>query len=765
MPGKNLAGYRRTVAALRALAVASLVTYAGLLLRPSISEPLTTWLPNLVTVAAAALCLTRALRAEGERAAWLSMGAGLAVYTVGNLVWLAWIRHLDPAPYPSLADLLFLGFYPFAYATLVLAVRDRAIRFPASLWLDGLVGGLGAAAVGSALAFRAILADVGGSAAQVATNLAFPIADLLLLVLVVGAVALTGWRSSRSWWLLASGFLLFAVADTVYLLRVASGTYQAGTWLDLLWPGAATLIGLAASLAPGGTRSVRLEGWTVAIIPSLFSVSSLFVLVLGYLHPIPMLAVVLATGCVLAGTARMALTLREVRSLAESRRQAHTDELTGLGNRRLLYAELDTALATRGTTSSVALLLADLDRFKEVNDALGHDVGDQLLRLVGPRMASALRPEDVLVRLGGDEFAMLLRDADPQQGAAVAARLLAALGAPFILEGVALHVDASIGIAICPDHATERTTLLQCADVAMYRAKTTRTGWQLYAFAPNEHSRDRLQMTEDLRAALARDEFVLHYQPKVDLRNDAVVGVEALVRWAHPAQGLLYPDAFLPLAEQTGLMRPLTSLVLRAALKQCSAWRQAGLGLSVAVNLSVGNLLDAHLPVEVGRLLAEFGLPPSVLEVEITEGTLMADPVRSDQVLHALRRLGVRVAVDDYGTGYSSLAYLQQLPIDELKLDKSFVVRMLEDPGAGAIVRTTIDLAHSLGLRLVAEGVESEAHLRQLAQQGCDVAQGYHLSRPLPANELQNWVMAQRTRHEPGTLNQPTTTSAAPSQA
>src|SRR6266542_1450204 len=704
MPWRNLAGCRRTVAALRALAVASLVTYAGLLLRPSASEPLTTWLPNLVTVAAAALCLTRALRAEGERAAWLSMGAGLAVYTAGNLVWLAWIRHLDPAPYPSLADLLFLGFYPFAYATLVLAVRDRAIRFPASLWLDGLVGGLGAAAVGSALAFRAILADVGGSAAQVATNLAFPIADLLLLILVVGAVALTGWRSSRSWWLLASGFLLFAV-------------------------------------------------------------SSLFVLVLGYLHPIPMLAVVLATGCVLAGTARMALSLREVRSLAESRRQAHTDELTGLGNRRLLYAELDTALATRGTTSSVALLLADLDRFKEVNDALGHDVGDQLLRLVGPRMASALRPEDVLVRLGGDEFAMLLRDADPQQGAAVAARLLAALGAPFILEGVALHVDASIGIAICPDHATERTTLLQCADVAMYRAKTTRTGWQLYAFAPNEHSRDRLQMTEDLRAALARDEFVLHYQPKVDLRNDAVVGVEALVRWAHPAQGLLYPDAFLPLAEQTGLMRPLTSLVLRAALKQCSAWRQAGLGLSVAVNLSVGNLLDAHLPVEVGRLLAEFGLPPSVLEVEITESTLMADPVRSDQVLHALRRLGVRVAVDDYGTGYSSLAYLQQLPIDELKLDKSFVVRMLEDPGAGAIVRTTIDLAHSLGLRLVAEDVESEAHLRQLAQQGCDVAQGYHLSRPLPANELQNWVMAQRTRHESGTLNQPTTTSAAPSQA
>ncbi len=726
MSWKEFAGRRRTVGALRVLAVASLVTYATILLRPGAPEPLTTWLPN---------------------------------------VWLAWIRHLDPAPYPSLADLLFLGFYPFAYATLLLVVRDRAVRFHASFWLDGVVGGLGAAAVGAALVFPTILASTGGSAMEVATNLAFPVADLLLLILVVGAVALLGWRPNRSWWLLATGFLLFAVADTVYLLRVADGTYQAGTWLDLLWPSAATLIGLVASSAPGDDQSVRLEGWTVVIIPSLFSVSSLFVLVLGYYHPIPTLAVALATGCVLAGTARTALTFQEVRSLAESRRQAHTDELTGLGNRRLLYAELDVALAARGDTGSVALLIADLDRFKEINDALGHDIGDQLLRLVGPRLAGVLRHEDVLVRLGGDEFAILLRDGDTHQAADVAARLLAALDAPFTLEGVALHVDASIGIAVCPDHAAERTTLLQRADVAMYQAKAARTGWQLYAFASHEHSRDRLQTIEDLRAALAREEFVLHYQPKVDLRSDAVVGVEALVRWAHPGQGLLYPDTFLPLAEQTGLMRSLTSVVLRAALKQCSAWRQTGLELSVAVNLSVVNLLDAHLPVEVGQLLAELDLPSSALELEITEGTLMADPIRSDQVLRALRGLGIRIAVDDYGTGYSSLAYLQQLAIDELKLDKSFVLRMLEDPGARSIVRTTIDLAHSLGLRLIAEGVETEAHLRELAWQGCDVAQGYYLSRPIPATELQKWINSRRTRHEPGTLNKAATPLSAPSQA
>ena len=335
-----------------------------------------------------------------------------------------------------------------------------------------------------------------------------------------------------------------------------------------------------------------------------------------------------------------------------------------------------------------------------------------------------------------------------------------------------MHVDASVGIAVCPDHATEPATLLQRADVAMYQAKSARSGWQLYIFRPGEHGRDRLQTIQDLRTALDQSQFLLHYQPKVDLRTGRVAGVEALVRWRHPGQGLLYPDTFLPLAEQTGLMRSLTSTVLQTALQQAQAWRQAGLDISVAVNLSVANLIDTHLPVEVGNLLAGFGLPASALKLEITETTLMVDPVRSGEVLGALRALGVRIAVNDYDTGYSSLAYLQQLSVDELKLDKSFVLPMLQDPGAAAIVRTTIDLAHSLGLRLVAEGVETDAHLRELARLGCDLAQGYHLSRPIPPDDLTPWLQQRiwqpTSHHTPASSHpssQPTGSAKSDDQA
>src|SRR6266545_2759223 len=662
LPGRR----RPAVAVMRWLTVAGLGLFALLLMFGGEGWSVqSTWLSIVVVLASGLLCLTRAsLDLRRERAAWLCMGVGLACYAGGNITYQLWVAKLDPVPFPSVSDALFLAFYPCAYSTLVLLVRRRVLSFHSSLWLDGVVGGLGAAAIGAALAFQTIMDATGGApAAAVATNLAYPIADLLLLVLVVGVMALMGWHPGRAWWLLASGFVLFAVVDTLYLFRVAEGTYQYGSWFELLWPGAAVIIGLAAWSSPRAEQPLRLQGWTILVFPSLFAVSSLGV-----------------------------------------------------------------------------LLLADLDRFKEINDAFGHEIGDQLLRLVGPRLAEALGPRDVLVRLGGDEFAVLVRDADSHRAAEVASRLLDTLEDPFTLEGVGLHVDASIGIACYPDHAAEATTLLQRADVAMYQAKSARNGWHLYEAAPASYGRGRLQTIEDLRAALTDDQLVLHYQPKIDAAGGQVVGIEALVRWQHPTEGLLYPDSFLPLAEQTRLMRSLTSVVLQSALEQVAAWRQEGIDLSVAVNLSVANLLDVHLPVEVARLLAAFGLPATALEVEITESTLMVDPVRSKEVLDALRGLGVRIAVDDYGTGYSSLAYLRELAVDELKLDKSFVIPMLEDSGAAAIVQSTVELAHALGLRMVAEGVESEAHLRELARLGCDVAQGYHISRPVTAEQLGVWL-------------------------
>jgi diguanylate cyclase (GGDEF)-like protein len=739
LPGRR----RPTVATLRWLTVASLALVAAIMVvgGPEWAQQ-SNWLTIVVAMASAALCLTRAaLDPRRERAAWLCMGAGLVAYASGQITFLLWFVHMDPVPFPSPSDALWLSFYPCAYCTLVLLVRRRVLSFHSSLWLDGVVGGLGAAAIGAALAFQTIVDATGGAPrAVVATNLAYPLADLLLLVLVMGVMALMGWHPGRAWWLLAGGFVLFAVADTLYLFRLALGTYQQGTLLDLLWPVAMVGIGLAAWSPPHTEQRLRMGGWTVLVVPSLFAVSSLGVLVLDHFSRISTLAVALATGCLLACVVRTVTAFLEVRSLADSRRQAHTDDLTGLGNRRLLYTELHQALRDAGQNPRLALLVADLDRFKEINDAFGHEIGDQLLRLVGPRLEEGLEPRDVLVRLGGDEFAVLVRNADSHHAAEVASRLLDTLEAPFTLEGVGLHIDASIGIACYPDHAAEATMLLQRADVAMYQAKAARTGWHLYEAAPAEYGRGRLQTIEDLREALTTNQLVLHYQPKIRAADGQVAGVEALVRWQHPTQGLLYPDTFLPLAEQTRLMRSLTSVVLQTALEQVAAWRQEGLDLSVAVNLSVANLLDAHLPVEVARLLAAFGLPASALEVEITESTLMVDPVRSKEVLDALRGLGVSVSVDDYGTGYSSLAYLRELAVDELKLDKSFVIPMLEDAGAHAIVQSTVELAHALGLRMVAEGVESEAHLRELARLGCDVAQGYHISRPVPAEQLGAWL-------------------------
>jgi diguanylate cyclase (GGDEF)-like protein len=397
-------------------------------------------------------------------------------------------------------------------------------------------------------------------------------------------------------------------------------------------------------------------------------------------------------------------------------------------------------LTARAHDAGVALILLDLDRFKEINDALGHHLGDQLLRKIGPRLQTELRAQDIIARLGGDEFAIVPRGTNAQVATAAAAKLLTALRQPFDVEGLSLHADASIGIAVCPDHGTSGAALLQRADVAMYRAKAARRGWQLYAFEPHENARDRLQTTEDLRLALAHGELVLHYQPKLQVRAGTVVGVEALVRWPHSGRGLVYPDVLVPLAEQTGLMRSVTSIVLKAAIQQCSEWRRAGMELSIAVNLSMADLIDMQLPTEIGNLLATFDLPSRALELEVTESTLMIDIERSQAVLEMLRTLGVQLAVDDYGTGYSSLAYLQQFPVDELKLDKSFVLKMGEEPSAAAIVQSTIDLAHRLGLRIVAEGVETQAQLRELDRLGCDVAQGFYISRPVPAAEATAWL-------------------------
>jgi diguanylate cyclase (GGDEF)-like protein len=429
------------------------------------------------------------------------------------------------------------------------------------------------------------------------------------------------------------------------------------------------------------------------------------------------------------------------------RHQALHDDLTDLPNRTLLYDRMEVALAAAERTGeSAALLLVDLDRFKEVNDTLGHDTGDRLLEEVAARLQGVVRSGDTLARLGGDEFAVLLRGL-PHRGVAaeLAGRLQDAIARPFTLDGVVAVLDASIGIAHCPEHGTDVNTLVQRADVAMYDAKRSRTSIETYSPERDPYSAERLQLLGELRSAIGAGELVLHYQPKVDVGSQRVVGVEALLRWQHPVHGLLPPVEFVPLAERTGAIGDLTRWVLDTALAQARVWRDAGLDLTMAVNLAAANIADATLPDAVAALLERHGVPGDRLECEISEHTVMADPRRAMGILERLRALGVRLSLDDFGTGHSSLSYLKRLPLDEVKIDRSFVMGMTDDDNDAAIVRTTIDLARNLGLEVVAEGVETEAILRGLSDLSCDVAQGFYLSRPLPAADLDGWLHARVT--------------------
>ncbi len=430
-----------------------------------------------------------------------------------------------------------------------------------------------------------------------------------------------------------------------------------------------------------------------------------------------------------------------VQQAASSRHRALHDGLTSLPNRELFADRVGQATRTADRDlRPTALLLLDLDRFKDVNDTLGHHHGDLLLMEVAGRLRQGLREVDTVARLGGDEFAVLLPDTDVEGAVSVAGKLRDALQQPLTLDGIALDLDASFGITIYPDHGSDAAELLQHADVAMYAAKHTHAGFLVYDPSVDQHSPRRLALLGGLRQALERGELVLHYQPKAQLRSGRILGVEALARWQHPEHGLIGPDEFIRLAERTGLIYPVTRYLLRAALRQAAQWHRGGLRLSVAVNVSTRCLLDPTFPDQVAEGLAAEGVPADLLVLEITESAVMADPARALDALDRLHTLGVGLSIDDFGTGYSSMTYLKALPVDELKIDRSFVTQMATNPSDAVIVHSTIDLGHNLGLRVVAEGVETQAAQEQLAALGCDTAQGYHLARPMPSDELERWV-------------------------
>jgi diguanylate cyclase (GGDEF)-like protein len=425
--------------------------------------------------------------------------------------------------------------------------------------------------------------------------------------------------------------------------------------------------------------------------------------------------------------------------VSEKEHLASHDALTDLPNRRQFNRLLEDEL--RSAVRLTAVMLMDLDRFKEVNDALGHDIGDSLLREVGVRLQNRLGSRGMVARLGGDEFAVLLPDvADDSEAVAVGEDLCREMERPIPLGHLTLNTRASLGIALAPQHGRDAKTLLQRADVAMYAAKETRSGTRVYQPADDQNTPHRLALITDLREAIARRDLFVVFQPKLDPRTGLITGAEALARWHHPEHGFVPPDQFIPLAEHSGLIRPLTLHVLEVALRRCAAWRRSGHEMHVAVNLSPNSLHDANLPETVARLLGQTGVPPGALLLEITESSIMADPTGSRLTLDRLNTLGVKLAIDDFGTGYSSLGRLRELPIHEVKIDKSFVQRVSVDHRDRAVVRSAIQLGHALDLEVVAEGVEDADTLAHLTREGCNLVQGYFISRPLPADEFATWL-------------------------
>jgi diguanylate cyclase (GGDEF)-like protein len=706
-----------------------------------------TWLDGWVVVgievALSVLCLSRGVTAKQHRGAPIFLGLGLLSWSIGDIILTIETLGGARAPSPSLADVFYLCFYPLAYVATVLLLRRTVGTLSKPNWLDGVVAGLGAAAVCAAFAFHSIVHLAGGGNVSAAVNLAYPIGDVLLLFLVVGGTALLSGARRMPWLLLAGGIGINVVGDTFNLFGSTAGSTTFGSDVNAIaWPVSILLMSMAVWVRSGNPDPLREPRTSGFLLPGVAAIGGLGLLFFGTQRAISQAALGLALATLLMVGLRLALSARDLRVLTEQRqRQALTDELTGLGNRRQLFQVLDAFFAQPldmdERSRELAFLFVDLNHFKEINDSFGHPAGDELLRQVGPRLNDAVRAKDIVLRFGGDEFGVVLLGADASIAETVAQRIASGLDEPFAIHETHARIGVSIGIALAPFDATDAAGLLWCADVAMYRAKLGNVPFECYNHAI-DGGENQIRLVDELRDAIESRSLVLHYQPQLDLKTSRIVAVEALVRWPHPRLGLVQPLKFIPLAEDAGLMGGLTALVLDMALAQCAAWWQDGRYLAVSVNISATNLLNNDFLGLVSGLLSQHGVPATALVLEMTETSIITDFEASQDVIAKLRDLGVVVSIDDFGAGYTSLAYLSNLAVRELKLDGTLITGLgsIRDDRDLELVRATIDLGHAMGLRVVAEGIEDDATLELLRELGCDLAQGYHISRPMPAGEL-----------------------------
>ncbi|HEY5303074.1 MAG TPA: EAL domain-containing protein [Acidimicrobiales bacterium] len=709
------------------------------------------WVGNVASIVPLIPVLLRVRRPTTSRAAWIILAVGIVLYNVANLIYLLHDQNLSPIPSPALSDVPYLLSYVAFVVAVVLMTQHHFGRTLHSLQLDGAVAGLSLAALAALFWFNHVLV-AGGPTLQLLVRMAYPLLDLVLLVVLVSGLASSRYRPHLATLLMMAGFVFFVVGDVVYLNQQVSGTYRPGTLLDGTWVIALWLIGTAAS-APEDRRAANRSSTSalpdsVAAVPILFALVAVATLAVAVVERSSNAAAFFAIGALCVVVLRMALTLRQVKNVEQATYVvSRVDELTNLANRRSFIEGTDELLASLTDSRQMGMILIDLDGFKEINDSLGHGCGDDLLRVVGRRFARKVGTRATIARIGGDEFACAMVFDHFDDLVELGNAFESALVDPISLDGVLVRVSVSIGIAIYPEHGVTQVELMRSADVAMYEAKRHHSSICLYHADFDFNSRERLAMIADLRAAIDLDQLVLHFQLTQDFHSGEIHGVEALVRWNHPTRGLIYPDDFIPIAERVGLIVPLTRVVLRKALSEMVRLDSTGHRLNMSVNISHLDLVDEKLPNYVTMLLMEFGVDSERLTLEVTESSLGEDSIRTRRSIEQLRALGVRISIDDFGVGYSSMSQLLELPIDELKIDKTFVFALESDVRARAVISSTIELGRALNVTVVAEGIETFSNHEMLRALGADIAQGYYIARPKTSEEVDEYLALPASLH------------------
>ncbi len=669
-----------------------------------------------------------------RRGALFVLAASVALWAAGSSAVNA-SKLSEQANFPAPGEWLFLASYVAMAGYLIIDARHRMSRSLVT-WLDVAVVCGGTACLSASLLLLPVATASGKNGLPLLLALLYPLVDLALAVLVVAQVVLRLRPDAKHAAITCLGFMLLAFADGQFATSVSSATYDFGVNLDAIWGlGFAFIVG--AACRPGRSTLMALprrQGPTVMIFAG---VAAILVMALRPAAGLGPYLVAPAALTLLAAGGRLILALREANGAAEALALSLTDDLTRLPNRRAVRNRLDEKLASE---ESLALLLLDMDGFKEINDTLGHAAGDTVLQLAAHRMRGALPPDVMIARLGGDEFAVVSTTEDEVALLETARVILDALAEPLLVDGIEIALSASIGIALHAESDPGSSELLRRADVAMYQAKLSRTGAALYDPHLDDFSRPRLQIAEELRRGIAAGELVLWYQPQIDAVTQEVCALEALIRWNHPTQGMLSPAVFLPVARRAGLMLMLSDEVARQAVAAAKQLRAKGLDHRIAINCAPPELLSGVFLPRLYDALASAGVPASALVVEVTEDSFLADPQRAREVLRDMREHDLQISVDDYGTGFSSLSYLRDLPVQELKIDRSFVGTMLADPRSRMIVVSTLQMAHGLGMRVVAEGVENAATAVDLIDMGVDILQGYHMAKPMPLLHVEPWI-------------------------